>query len=123
MNAWIYAKYRVPSERNQSTFRQLSGVKVDFHQINHIFTSFLDELLRCKAALAFHSANIVSHATPIEILGFQNLPKCGNMNLIIPGSKGLYTLELAHMWVKDLETRQNMSIKPPLKTRNQLLLN
>ena len=30
---------------------------------------------------------------------------------MIPGSKGLYTHELAHMCVIDLGTRQNMSIK------------
>ena len=31
--------------------------------------------------------------------------------IIIPGSKGLNPYELAHMWVNDLGTRPNMSIK------------
>ena len=31
--------------------------------------------------------------------------------LMIPGSKGLCPLELAHKWVIDLGTRQNMSIE------------
>ena len=30
---------------------------------------------------------------------------------MIPGSKGLYPLELAHKWVIDLVTRQNRSIE------------
>ena len=30
---------------------------------------------------------------------------------MIPGPKGLNPHELAHRWVKDLETRPNMSIK------------
>lgn len=36
---------------------------------------------------------------------------------MIPGAKGLYTIELAHVWVKDLLNRQNMGIKVGQQSR------
>ena len=33
------------------------------------------------------------------------------IDIMMPGSKGLNPYELAHMWVNDLGTRPNISIK------------
>ena len=37
---------------------------------------------------------------------------------MIPGSQGLYTHELAHMWVNDCGTRQNTRIKAGRKSHD-----
>ena len=41
---------------------------------------------------------------------------------MIPGSKGLNPHELAHMWVNDLVTRPNMSIKVGRKHHDMRML-
>ena len=40
----------------------------------------------------------------------------------MPGAKGLSPHELAHMWVKDLRTRPDMSIKVKRKLRDMRIL-